>query len=264
MFWKSIFGASIWVISLCLKWAFEATVWRKLVHVSEGILGLLFEWSVHVSESIFGAVVWVINPCFKRAFEAAVWRKLVHISKRILRLLFEWSVRVLKEHFWAAVWVTNPCFEGVRLWFSERGSVRFSEEKSGLLFSKRISPCLGVIRGCCFKRGLVRVSEERGGPYQKSFGKHYCIREQYQPMFSEPDWSLNRKSYRFTVHRSDRRSNRYQTGDVININFIILYIIKNLKINKFYVNFDSIYFVCWVLSQIFLPIKVINYHIWYL
>ena len=29
------------------------------------------------------------------------------------------------------------------------------------------------------------------------------------------------------VHRSDRRSNRYRTGDVINIYFIILYIIKN-------------------------------------
>ena len=30
---------SVWV----LKGFFEAAVWRKLIHVSEGILGLLFE-----------------------------------------------------------------------------------------------------------------------------------------------------------------------------------------------------------------------------
>ena len=38
-------------------------------------------------------------------------------------------------------------------------------------------------------------------------------------MFSELDQSLNQKS--------DQRSNRGQTSDVINIYFIILYIIKN-------------------------------------
>ena len=38
-----------------------------------------------------------------------------------------------------------------------------------------------------------------------------------KPMFSEPDRSLNRKSYRFTVHWSNRWSNRGRTGDVINI-----------------------------------------------
>ena len=72
-------------------------------------------------------------------------------------------------------------------------------------------------------------------------------------MFSESDRSLNRTDSRFTGHS--------QTGDVINIYFIILYIIKILKINKFYVNFDTIYFVyfvCWVLSQNFLPVKFIN------
>ena len=39
------------------------------------------------------------------------------------------------------------------------------------------------------------------------------------PTFSEQDQSLNRKSY--------QRSNRDRTSDVINIYFIILYIIKN-------------------------------------
>ena len=47
------------------------------------------------------------------------------------------------------------------------------------------------------------------------------------PIFSGSDRSLNWKSYQFTVHRLDRQSNRYRTGDVINIYFIILYIIKN-------------------------------------
>ena len=39
-------------------------------------------------------------------------------------------------------------------------------------------------------------------------------------MFSEPDWSLNWKSYRFMVHWSNRRLNHSRTSD------IIMYIIK--------------------------------------
>ena len=49
----------------------------------------------------------------------------------------------------------------------------------------------------------------------------------YFSIFSELDRPLNRKSYRFMVHWSDRRSNRGRTDDVINIYFIILYITKN-------------------------------------
>ena len=85
-----------------------------------------------------------------------------------------------KSIFGAPIWVISSCFEGVRLWFLGTGSVCFSKEKSELLFSKRISLCLGVIRGCYFQRGSIRVSEERGRPHQKSFGKHYYIKKPHQ------------------------------------------------------------------------------------